>query len=397
MDYYSILAAGLGGALGGALGALLLKVLGRDAQSAGGQALTLVPALLLATLFSQLGVGEKLRDVVSPPSRMERIVRRHSKALEANPHLKRRLEASSDKSQVGRELSHLGLRRLSMADMDTWHQLRARLAESSGAICAGFWTGRLAEAQLLAELDGLRWVALVGRVLAPRVIARQSPRGEYRDSEVYCGGHGRRTFWACAAWRVQYGSNRWARASTHRSARPAARMELTSAYEDDAHGHGGHAGLVAHAVGEGRLEQAPVHGLLVGHGLTGGDVDDVGSRAAARPWRCAPRRPAWCRPGPSRGRDAHRDRLVLQARRAHRAQHLEREAQATLEAAAVLVGAPVGERREERGQQVAVGHVHLDEVEAGLVGQLVARTKSCLTASMSARSISLGHLRARVE
>lgn len=155
MDYYSILAAGLGGALGGALGALLLKVLGRDAQSAGGQALTLVPALLLATLFSQLGVGEKLRDVVSPPSRMERIVRRHSNALEANPHLKRRLEASSDKSQVGRELSHLGLRRLSMADMDTWHQLRARLAESSGAICAGFWTGRLAEAQLLAELDKL--------------------------------------------------------------------------------------------------------------------------------------------------------------------------------------------------------------------------------------------------
>jgi hypothetical protein len=155
MDYYSILAAGLGGAIGGALGALLLKVLRRDAQTAGGQALTLVPALVLATLFSQLGVGEKLRDVVSPPSRMERAVRRHGKSLENNTQVKRRLEGAGDASKAARELSHLGLRRLSSADLATWHQLRARLAEASSVVCAGFWTGRLADAQIQAELEKL--------------------------------------------------------------------------------------------------------------------------------------------------------------------------------------------------------------------------------------------------
>lgn len=155
MDYYSILAAGLGGAIGGALGAVLLKVLKRDAQSTAGQALTLVPALVLAMLFSQLGVGEKLRDVVSPPSRMERAVRRHGKSLENNAQVKRRLEGAGDASKAARELSHLGLRRLSSADLETWHQLRARLADASSVICAGFWSGNVADAQVQAELEKL--------------------------------------------------------------------------------------------------------------------------------------------------------------------------------------------------------------------------------------------------
>ena len=50
---------------------------------------------------------------------------------------------------------------------------------------------------------------------------------------------------------------------------------------------------------------------------------------------------------------------------AHGLDHLEREAHAVLARAAVPVLAPVGQRREELVEQVAVRGVHLDDVEAG--------------------------------
>jgi hypothetical protein len=78
------------------------------------------------------------------------------------------------------------------------------------------------------------------------------------------------------------------------------------------------------------------------------------------------------------------------ATRAHRVEHLEREARAVLEAAAVRVGAPVRQRREEARQQVAVRHVQLDQVEAGRVGARGAATNAAITRSMSARSIAFG-------
>ena len=49
---------------------------------------------------------------------------------------------------------------------------------------------------------------------------------------------------------------------------------------------------------------------------------------------------------------------------AHRLEHLQREAQAVLERAAVLVRAPVGERRDEAREQVAVGAMEFEHVEA---------------------------------
>jgi hypothetical protein len=59
---------------------------------------------------------------------------------------------------------------------------------------------------LVARMDGCGPASpAAGPVLAPLRPA-QSPRGEYRVSEVYWGGHGNRTPWAWAAWRVQYGS-----------------------------------------------------------------------------------------------------------------------------------------------------------------------------------------------
>ena len=57
---------------------------------------------------------------------------------------------------------------------------------------------------------------------------------------------------------------------------------------------------------------------------------------------------------------------------AHRAEHLERPAHAVLEAAAVLVGAGVGQRRDEGREQVAVRHVQLEHVEAAALAHLGA-------------------------
>ncbi len=58
---------------------------------------------------------------------------------------------------------------------------------------------------------------------------------------------------------------------------------------------------------------------------------------------------------------------IARDRRLDRAQHLEPETGAVLQAAAVFVGAAVLERRVELRDQVAVGGVHLDAVEAGLL------------------------------
>ena len=62
--------------------------------------------------------------------------------------------------------------------------------------------------------------------------------------------------------------------------------------------------------------------------------------------------------------------LSCRKRRAHRVEHFERKAHAVLERAAILIGALVGDRRQELMQQIAVGGVHLDGVDAEPLGAL---------------------------
>jgi hypothetical protein len=50
---------------------------------------------------------------------------------------------------------------------------------------------------------------------------------------------------------------------------------------------------------------------------------------------------------------------------AHGVEHLEREAHPVLDRAAVLVSAPVGDRGNEAGEEIAVRHVELEHVEPG--------------------------------
>ena len=73
------------------------------------------------------------------------------------------------------------------------------------------------------------------------------------------------------------------------------------------------------------------------------------------------------------GGDAHRHRLVGGPHGTHRGEHLQREAHAVLERAAVLVGALVRHRRDERRDQVAVRGVQFDHVEPGPLGHLRRR------------------------
>ena len=150
--------------------------------------------------------------------------------------------------------------------------------------------------------------------------------------------------------------------------------------------------LVADLVGEGRLEHAAVDRLAIGPGLAGRDVDQVGAglgEGAADLDRLVGRDAELAHPVV--GRDAHRHRLVRRPGRAHRPEHFEREAQPVLEAAAIFVGALVGERGDEAGQQIAVGGVELDHVEAGLEPHAAPRRRTGRrTASMSARVIGRG-------
>ena len=66
---------------------------------------------------------------------------------------------------------------------------------------------------------------------------------------------------------------------------------------------------------------------------------------------------------PIRAGDAHRHRPLRGEYRAHRLEHLKREAQPVLEAAAIFVGPHVGQRRQELVQQIAVRTVELDRSE----------------------------------
>ena len=67
---------------------------------------------------------------------------------------------------------------------------------------------------------------------------------------------------------------------------------------------------------------------------------------------------------PVGGRDAHPDRLARRDRLAHRLEAFQRKPHPVGERAAVLVGALVGERRQELVQQVAVRPVQLEPVDA---------------------------------
>ncbi len=155
MDIFDISAYALGGAFGAALGALLTTLGRLRWPPRVTAAASVVPVVVMATVVPNLGVAERLRDVAHPPSRMDLASRKYSRDLEASTPVKRRLEGSADASAAARDLAHAGLRRLSIPELEAWNRLRERLAESSSVVCAGFWTGRVGQAELRVALEAL--------------------------------------------------------------------------------------------------------------------------------------------------------------------------------------------------------------------------------------------------
>ena len=144
--------------------------------------------------------------------------------------------------------------------------------------------------------------------------------------------------------------------------------------------HGGDARLVADAVGERRLEHAAIHGLGLIEVWPGRHIDDVDAGA-----RCSMRAISTASSGvmpssPTQSLAEMRTEIGLCGRPylAHGMENLEREAHTVLEVAAVVVGAVVGERRDEGRQQIAVRVVQLEHVEARHARPSAAGSTNCV-------------------
>ncbi len=134
--------------------------------------------------------------------------------------------------------------------------------------------------------------------------------------------------------------------------------------EQHAHAHHRQAGGHAH---RGRQRQLIAFAerdlLLQGHAAARhGDEVAAARLQFARERARVVERPATV--DPVGRRDAHTQRALARPLGAHRVEHLQREAHAVVQAAAMRVAALVAQRRQEAVQQVAVGGVQLDQLEA---------------------------------
>ena len=135
---------------------------------------------------------------------------------------------------------------------------------------------------------------------------------------------------------------------------------------DIADRHGRQPRLVADPVAERRLEHAAIDRLLACPRLAGGNIDQVGAGAGegfADRHRVLGGNAVLA--GPVGRRNADRHRPLVGPSLTHRRKNFEREAQAVRQAPAIFVAALVLQRGDEAGQQIAVGGVQLDHVEAG--------------------------------
>jgi len=139
---------------------------------------------------------------------------------------------------------------------------------------------------------------------------------------------------------------------------------------DHADGGGGNSRFRADARGEGNLEAGADGDFGVGSETARGDVDEVDAAGAKQAGegdgfvgRPAAIDPVGCG-------DSDEEREVSRPSAANCIDDLEQEVGAVFKAAAVGVGALVGERREELVEQIAVRGVDLDDVESCGVGAL---------------------------
>ena len=182
--------------------------------------------------------------------------------------------------------------------------------------------------------------------------------------------------------------------------RPGQRTQIGAARRDDrihmvglrdvADGHRGDADLIADAVGKRRLEHPAVDRLGLDRGLPGGYVDQIHARLLERVRDHHRIVHGDAAIHPVGGRDSHRHRLVRWPCSAHGAEHFERIAQSICQTATKFIRAVVGQRRDERRQQIAVRGMQLDHVEPCHFRMTRRADEGVEYASISARVIVRG-------
>jgi hypothetical protein len=184
MDAIGILAAAIGGAVGGLIGGLLASLLfGKGGNRNATVVIAMVFAIVCARIASEASHGDSLRDLVKPPTRLEKVMRKHYKELEATEGFKRMakgLDAAAARTR-GQELGHAGLKRLATSDLERWNRIKLTMAESSEHLCAGFWTGRIDPIEVQGTLEKLSdadmedWTEVMMTAMKLELDRRRSP------------------------------------------------------------------------------------------------------------------------------------------------------------------------------------------------------------------------------
>ena len=136
-------------------------------------------------------------------------------------------------------------------------------------------------------------------------------------------------------------------------------------FGDQPHGASGDARFAADALGELGLVAGADGNFRVRRGAAGGHIDQVHAQRlepAGQLHRLV-RVPAIVHP--VGGRQAHQQRQFRGPDPTHRLAHLQQQADAILEGAAIVILTAIGEWREELVQQVAVRSMHFGDLEAG--------------------------------
>lgn len=158
MNWLAVIGAGLGGAIGGALGAGLGAVFVKDpAHKKWRGVFAIVPIILLGQMGASLGKSQAVRNLLSPPTRLEKLVHKYGDPLFESSLFKERLAAlPADQAAHPAQLwTHAGLKRLDADDLDAWNAIRLKVAKASKPLCAGLWTGKLDIGLFVSELQKL--------------------------------------------------------------------------------------------------------------------------------------------------------------------------------------------------------------------------------------------------
>src|ERR1700678_3924742 len=137
-----------------------------------------------------------------------------------------------------------------------------------------------------------------------------------------------------------------------------------------AHRNGWNADLVANLVGKRGLPHAAVHRLLIGHGLARRYVEHIRAGLLERignNQQILLRKAAL---SPVAGGNSRRQRALSRPDRAHGAEDFQGKSQPRGYVAAIFILTPICERRQKAAEQVAVGQVKLQHIEARFEAEL---------------------------